>query len=155
MKKIHFPTMESFTTMVIVLFLLSSCGGEDPKPTEQDKVKALLTSDGGKWSPASANLWVTVEGIDVSELFTGFTLTFTSKGYTTTGTTPVWPRTDSWKFKDKTETEFLIRNSDGKEITIEAIDETNLRITLEWDENTYEGARTKSLAGKHVFILSK
>ena len=142
-----------------ILFLCLACGGSnsdpdpEPEPTPQQKTTALLTGGTGKWNPATLSNWVTVEGVNAVELFKDFTITFTATGYTTTGTTPVWPRSGTWRFKDQSST-VLIRESDNKEVTIESINEITLRITLTWDETTY-GGKTTSLGGKHEFNLTK
>jgi len=142
---------------ILILLLVTSCKKkkeEDPVPqTEKEKVTALLTSDGGRWKPAALSNWVMVEGINVSDLFKNFTITFTASGYTTSGTSPVWPRSGTWQFKDDAAKVF-IRDSDKKEVTIESISETTLRITLVWDQTTY-GGRGQSTKGKHEFNLIK
>jgi hypothetical protein len=125
----------------------------EPTPTEAEKVTTLLTATGGKWNPAPLANWVMVEGVNVSDLFKDFTISFTATGFTTSGTTPVWPRTDTWHFKDET-AKILIRDSDKKEVTIESVNATTLRITLTWDKTTY-GGRTTSISGKHEFNLTK
>jgi hypothetical protein len=144
-----------YTTCAFALLLTVSvsCKKDDPQLTEPERVTALLTSNGGKWNPSALSNWVMVEGINVTELFKDFTISFTATGYTTTGTTPVWPRSGTWHFKDET-AKILIRDSDNKEVSIENIDETTLRITLTWDQNTY-GGRTSSISGKHEFNLTK
>jgi hypothetical protein len=143
---------------VMLLCLVSSCkkDNEDPapEPTEAEKITTLLTAKGGKWNPSpSLTNWVMVEGVNVSELFKDFSISFTSTGYTTTGTTPVWARSGTWHFKD-TSSKIFIRDSDNKEVTIESISETTLRITLTWDQTTY-GGRQQSISGKHEFNLTK
>ena len=130
---------------------------KDPEPTPveptlKEKATTLMTANGGKWNPAAVTNWVMVEGVNVSDLFKNFTITFTATGYTTTGTSPVWPRVDTWHFKDDNATSF-IRDSDGKEVTIKVTD-TTLEISLTWDQTLYDG-RTKSVAGRHVFTLTK
>lgn len=143
--------------LIVAIAVLGACGGSDPEPepepTEQEKVTALLTGGTGKWNPAAVSNWVTVDGVNASELFENFTITFTATGYTTTGTTPVWPRNGTWKFKDANAT-VLIRESDNKEVTIQSVNETTLRISLVWDETTY-GGRNTSIGGTHEFTLSK
>jgi hypothetical protein len=151
--------MLCLTALIVFLSLtLNGCGGDPPGPTELEKYTTLLT--GGKWSPSSATNWVIVNGVDVSELFKDFTITFTATGYTTTGTTPVWPRTDTWKFKTEASVKtgvanIVIRNSDGSEITIESLDEKAMKVTLLWNKETTEGGRTTSIIGKHEFTFSK
>lgn len=142
--------------VLVVSFTFIQCGGSDPKPvpTEKERVTALLTSNGGKWSPSSSG--ITVDGVDVTQdLFKDFSITFSANTFTTTGTTPVWLRNDTWSFKDETATVF-IRGQDGKEVTINSISETQLKMTLEWDQTTTaEDGRKRSLQGTHEFILNK
>lgn len=145
----------SYSLFFFALLLLNGCGGSDPAPelTPREKATQLLTSGTGKWNPAPLTNWVMVEGVNVSELFKDFTISFTATGYTTTGTTPVWPRSGTWTFKDDA-AKIFIRDSDKKEVTIETLDEKTLRITLTWDLTTY-GGRTQAIAGKHEFNLTK
>jgi hypothetical protein len=156
--KIFLLLLASIITFVLIT--LPGCGSKttDPEPTELEKYKTLLT--GGKWSPSSATNWVIVNGVDVSELFKDFTISFTETGYTTTGTTPVWPRTDTWKFKTEASVKqgvanIVIRNSDGSEITIESLDEKSMKVTLFWNQETTDPGRTSSVEGKHEFTFSK
>lgn len=137
---------------IAVLLAISGCGGDEP--TKNEKVTKLLTAKGGTWS-AAGNSAVTIDGVEVGdELFPGFSITFTDGSFTTTGTSPVWLRQDTWSFKDKS-ANVIIRGQDGKEITISSITKTDLTLTLSWDETTYEGGRKRSLAGTHTFVLRK
>lgn len=142
---------------VLALALFSACGGSDPKPTptEAEKVTAMLTGNGtATWKPA-ATAGVLVDGVDVTtDLFSGFSITFQEKTFTTTGTSPVWLRQDTWTFKDES-AKVIIRGQDNKEITITEISETQLKLTLEWTQTTHSGGRAGSLKGKHEFILNK
>src|SRR5687768_4736081 len=133
--------------IVAILFLLPSCKKDDAKPSQEQRVTTLLTKGTGKWTP-SASAGVTVEGLDVTEdLFKDFTITFTSDKFFTTGTTPVFLREDTWRFKDDTAT-IILRGQDDKEITVTAVSENELQLSLEWDQTTYEeGGRTRSIPG--------
>lgn len=137
-----------------IALIASACRGDDPTPlTQTQKVTQTLTSGGGKWTP-STSAGVTVDGVDVTdELFAGFTITFLDGTYTTTGTSPVWPAEDTWRFKDETAT-IIIRGVDQKEVTISGISASQLKLGLEWSETTY-GGRKSSLKGKHEFNLNK
>jgi len=144
--------------MALIVVIGSSCKKKDkevpePELTAVEKATALLTADGGKWNPAPLGDWVTVEGVNVTDLFKDFSITFTATGYTTSGTSPVWARTDTWSFKDDTATT-MIRKSDSKEVTVD-VTETTLKLTVTWDQTTYEGGRTQSINGKHEFNLVK
>jgi hypothetical protein len=134
-------------------FLFAGCGGGD-EPTKQEKVTKLLTQNGGKWQPSIAANSITLEGTDVEdELFPDFEITFTKTQISTLGTSPVWPVSDTWTFKDKN-ADVIIRGSDDREITIVSISSTQLTIEMEWDQTTY-GGRTKSLPGLYEFVLTK
>lgn len=135
------------------------CGSDDdPKtqePTEKEKVTELLVAGGQSWQPSSSSR-ITVEGVDVTdEYFEGFSIKFGTNTFTTTGTTPVWLRSDTWEFTDDNATAF-IRGQDEKVVTITNISESELNLTLEWDSTTYaEGGRIRSTPGTYVFTLSK
>lgn len=137
---------------VIILFSLAGCKKDDPGPTKVQEVTALLTSAASGWQPAS----VTVDGVEVrDDLFSGFSITFSENTLTTTGTTPVWKRQDTWTFKDEN-ANVIIRGSDGKEVAIKSISESELKLTLEWDETTtIEEGRQHALKGTHEFTLQK
>jgi hypothetical protein len=144
--------------LFVVTVVFTACGGgsDDPKPidkTEKEKNTELLVASGGSWTAASSG--ITVGGVDVTaDLFKDFSIKFTDTQFTTTGTTPVFLRTDTWHFKDET-AKVIIRGQDNKEMTIESISATQLKLSLQWDETTYEGGRKKSIPGTYVFTLTK
>ena len=141
--------------VLIIAAIFFSCGGSDPEPkvTESQKVTRMLTAGGGRWTlPASGG--VTVDGVDVTDdLFPGFSITFGDQTLTTTGTSPVWLRQDTWRFKDET-AKIFIRGQDDREVTITEISDSQLTLTLEWPAST-TGGRQGSLKGKHEFTLNK
>jgi hypothetical protein len=146
------------TSLVVVTTLstITSCD-DGPTPTKVEKATKLLTQNGGTWSPSSAS--ITMDGIDVTtEFFDGFTMTFTEEGtVTTTGTSPMWLREDTWSFKDATASVF-VRGQDDAEITIVELTKSSFVFTMEWDQTTYEeddGGRKRSLPGTYEFKLSK
>jgi hypothetical protein len=146
----------TFATAICGLVLITSCKSDEPSLTQQQRVTKMLTDNGGKWTlPAVAG--VTVDGLDVTQdLFPGFSITFGEGTLSSTGTTPVWLRQDTWTFKDESATSIL-RAQDGKEITISEITNDHLILTLEWDRETFddEGGRAKSIKGTYQFALDK
>lgn len=143
------------------ILLLTNCGDEGPgtpPKTESELRAAILAGGSGTWTPPSGSP-VTVNDVAVPELFQGFTIKFTSTGtggtYTTTGTTPVWPRSGTWTFIGDDGLKF--KREDNLEVTITDITETSLKLSLEWASTTFEDptGRSKSLAGTTVFTLSK
>jgi hypothetical protein len=152
------PRILAFVCLISVCFTLVNCG-DDPKPevvpTEAERVTEILQASGASWSPA-ASAGITVDGVDVTEdLFPGFAISFGANTFTTTGTTPVWLRSDTWAFTDETATAFT-RGQDGKTVTISILSETQLKLTLEWDQTTYEdGGRIRSIPGTYQFVLNR
>ena len=148
-----------FMRLVVVfilfsLFFLEGCKDPAIEPTEQERVTALLTGGTGKWVPKGGGS-ITTQGIDVTaDLFKDFTIRFTTNQIFTTGTTPVWLRQDTWKFKG-TAADVIIRGQDDQEIMIQNISATELVLTVVWNETTFEGGRKRSLQGEYEFVLSK
>ena len=148
-----FTRITSALSLVALVFIMS-CKSDEPTLTPEQRVTKILTDNGGKWSlPAVAG--VTVDGLDVTQdLFKNFSITFGEGTLTTTGTTPVWLRQDTWSFKDESAT-VIIRGQDGKEVTISEITDDQLILTLAWDKETFEGGRVKSIKGTYQFALEK
>ncbi len=140
--------------ILLLLTTLTACKDDPepppaPEPTEAEKVTNILTGGTGRWPLTS----VVVEGENAAELFKDFSITFTSTAFTTTGTTPVWPRNGTWSFTDATATKF--KRNDNVEVTIESISDTQLKLTLFWEQERVEPGRTTALRGRHEFVLSK
>jgi hypothetical protein len=144
----------TFAISILALGLVMSCKPDEPTLTAEQRVTKMLTENGGQWSlPSVAG--VTVDGLDVTQdLFKNFSMTFGEGTLSTTGTTPVWLRQDTWSFKDESAT-VIIRGQDNKEITISEITEDQLILTMEWEYETFEGGRMKSIKGTHQFALEK
>jgi len=148
----------SLSVLVVTIVSFASCGGggKDPEPiveTQKEKVTKMLQASGGTWSPSSSG--ITVDNADASSLFQGFTIKFGDGTLTTTGTTPVWLRNDTWSFKDDN-ANVIIRGQDNKEVSIESVSDTQLKLKLQWDQYTYEdGGRKKSIPGNYEFTLTK
>lgn len=151
--RIAFIRTASVAAIVVVGFLMS-CKPDEPTLTPEQRVTKMLTDNGGTWSlPSVAG--VTVDGMDVTQdLFKGFSITFGDGTLTTTGTSPVWLRQDTWSYKDESAT-VIIRAQDNKEITISEITADQLILTLEWEHETFEGGRAKSIKGIYQFALEK
>lgn len=139
---------------LVIVALITSCKSDEPTLSEDQRVTKMLTDNGGQWTlPAVAG--VTVDGLDVTQdLFKDFSITFGEGTLTTTGTTPVWLRQDTWSFKDQSAT-VIIRGQDNKEVTISEITADQLILTLQWDQETFEGGRVKSIKGTYQFALQK
>ncbi|WP_127123412.1 hypothetical protein [Chryseotalea sanaruensis] len=145
--------------LFVLLLILAFACKDDPSvtpPTEAELRTEILTAGNGTWNiPASDGVLLGegVNTIDIGELFQNFSITFTTTGYTTTGTTPVWARSGTWSFVDNSGTKF--RRNDNIEVTIVDISANTVKLTLQWNETTYEDGRNKSLAGLHTFTFNK
>lgn len=141
--------------MIAAVLTFSNCGSDPVEITEEQRVTNLLTQGTSAWAPPAQG-GVVVGTVDVTtDLFAGFNIKFSAdKTFTTAGTSPVFQRNDTWSFKQGSTT-VLIRGSDGKEMTITKVDEDELVFTIEWDQTTTEGGRSKSIEGTHTFTLGK
>jgi hypothetical protein len=144
-KKYSFVIAAIVAIQLAALFFISSCKPDEPTAQEVNRKKLMS----GTWRVAE----VKVDGVNQTSLFTGMTLQFTKDQYTSTNGDPVWPASGTWEFEDAKAT--MISRDDGIFITIEAITNSELVLSLTWDENTYSGGRQKSIAGPHVFKFTK
>jgi len=95
---------------------------------------------------------VMVDGVS-STFFTGMNLTFTNTNYSSTNATPVWPVSGNWSFTNDAAKAF--KRSDGVEVTIDAISETSLALSLNWNKTTLGSGRSESIRGKYIFTFRK
>lgn len=137
---------KKFGLLIIVLSTTFSCG-EDAPLKEEQRITNLLSVD--NWAVNR----VQVDGQDKSNLFVDFSLRFNKdKTYTTTGTTPVWPRSGTWNFKDVNNPITIVRE-DGLEVLINSLTESKLELELVWEKTTISGGKEMSVRGRHVFAL--
>lgn len=145
MKKIVFNILVIGLISLYGVFFLAGCD-QSPSLTEAEKAIALLKS--ATWKINT----VTVDGaLGIS--FKNMTLSFTSSTYSTANGSVVWPASGSWTFSDATGK--VIKRDDGVDVTVEAISETALILSLTWSKTTLGKGRNQSITGKHVFIFSK
>jgi hypothetical protein len=133
-----------FFCLPIFIVLIGCNGGEDDNKIKKNK--KILTS--GTWKVSD----VQVNGTNQNALFSGFTITFAEATYTSTNGDPVWPATDTWSMQNETT---ITRGSDGVNIFIQQISESALKLELIWNKTTYGPGRSQSVAGQHVFTLTK
>jgi len=144
-----FSKLVFFVALVGGLLFVSGCKGksEDPKPSKQDEVQAILIS--GNWRIQT----VTVDGVDETDVYEGLTLRFTATNYTSTNGLPVWPASGTWVFTSDAATAF--ERNDGMLVEILEATPTSLKLGLAWDETTIGSGRASSVEGDHVFSFVK
>lgn len=134
-------------SIAIVLFAALSISSCNDEPTVAEKVEGMLVSVA--WSKPI----VTVDGIDQSNLYQAFTITFTKTNYTTSGGSPLWPSTGTWTFKDESAKALLLDGT--REVQINEITGTNLELAVQNNNTTFKSGRVNSIIGKNIFRLSK
>jgi hypothetical protein len=137
----------AISALAFSVLTFTSCSNNDPAPTDIEIVTDQITS--GPWKVKS----VTVDGTDQTNLFTSFTLQVSPAAFTTTHGGVVWPASGSWDFTDASATK--IKRTDGIEMTIESISESELILSFTWSTTTYGGGRISSISGLHRFDLIK
>jgi hypothetical protein len=139
-------TLAGFFT--IAIFILTSCGNsDDPKPSAEQNVKALLTA-----SPWKMNS-VIVDNSDQTALYQDLVLNFGNTVFNSVNGGAVWPQDGSWNFTDTNATAIL--RNDGVVVTIMEIDATTLKLKLPWAKTTIGSGRNTSVSGEHVFTFVK
>jgi hypothetical protein len=129
-----------YTTVTV-----TSCKDDDPSATETN-LKRLTAHH---WQLTK----VTVDGIDKTSLFIGFTLQWNKdNSFAVIDGGAMWPPTGTWSFTDGTaQTLFVsLSNSADAEVTIETLNDTNLIIS-HWDETTLGQGRVRSVEGDYLF----
>jgi hypothetical protein len=135
--------------LALTTLTFQGCGkkGGDPAPTEIEKATKQLNS--GTWKVQS----VKIDDVDHTVLFTGFTLQFTPTTFTTTNGGEVWPASGNWTFTDASAKK--ITRSDDVEVTLDAISESQLVLSLKWESTSFGSGRSTSLSGVHKFTFTK
>ena len=142
----------------VTLFLigLSSCGGggggnnnNNQQPEDPQVVaKSKLTSS--TWVLSL----VTRDDQNVNSDFIGFTMTFTSTGYSVENGGTALPGTGSWAFDGTSST--TIKLDGNLSVAIEFTNnDNNLRLTFTIPETDYSLGRIQKLQGTYVFDLVK
>lgn len=135
----------SFIVGISSVMLISSCDGDDNPSAQEAQLKKLTAKT---WKIQS----VKIDGVDHTQLFQSMTLTISKSSFTTTNGGQVWPASGTWEFADEQGT--TITRGDNITITIEAASESELRLSLQWNETTFGPGREKSISGTHVFSFN-
>jgi hypothetical protein len=132
--------------ILLTTLTVTSCKDDDPSAAETN-LKRLTAHH---WQLTK----VTVNGVDKTSLFIGFILQWNKdNSFTVIDGGAMWPSTGTWSFTDgSAQTLFVsLSNSADAEVTIETLDDTNLVISLHWDETTLGQGRVRSVEGEYLF----
>jgi hypothetical protein len=152
--------MKTFNTSnLYVGFLLAltismmSCSKSTPLSPQDQTKNLLIGSPGSSSTPATWTLQSeSVDGVDQSTMFKGFTITFTQTGFTTTNGGGIWPASGTWSFQG-TSTTTITRN-DGTNVQIQ-VSSSSLVMTITWTITTFGPGRTESTKGVNIFTMIK
>src|SRR6267154_4138327 len=137
---------------ILISILLISCGkGSTPQPASpQDQTKTLLTAAtaAAPWKIQSSS----VDGVDQTPLFKGFSIAFTATSFVTTNGGGIWPASGTWSFQG-TSTTTITRN-DGSVVEIQ-VTTSSLTMTINWTTTTLGSGRIASTKGTNVFTMTK
>ena len=135
------------TFLVMAMAMLNGCKKDDP-PSVQETVTTQLTSAAAWQSPV-----VTVDGVDKSDVYKDFSITFGKNTYTTQSGSPIWKASGTWAFANAEATKMKL---DGvTEVEINSISADLLELTIQWNQDTFEPGRINSVKGKNKFKLKK
>ena len=126
-----------------MLVFTFSCKKKAPEPDEK-------TIQQGKLSATWSVNEVENDGSDVTDQFTGFTLTINQLNYSTQNGGNPWPSSGTYDFKGTDL--FTLLRSDGTEIKIEELTSTTLVLSFNY---TSVNGRTLGVTGDFTFSLTK
>lgn len=129
----------------LLALLAFSCKQDPASLMQTELVRQKLTSK--TWTVNT----VIVNGLDQTSKFTGFSISFTNTGFTTTNGNVVWPSSGTWAFANDAASSIV--RGDGVEVLINQIDNSVLELEFIWDTTTYGGGRIHSIQGQHIFNL--
>ena len=132
---------------ISLLLFIMNCGGDDPSEpdqTPQEIAEALFT---GTWNLNAGS--ITLDGVDVTDDYLGFTLNVMVGTYSTTNAGELFPASGTWSWVGTSDAQ--VTTGSGKEITLSTLSETNLVIQfLKTNANARVG-----IPGLYVINLSK
>jgi hypothetical protein len=134
-------------SLLCLLLVMASCGGDEPSQPETERIRELLTN--GLWSIQS----VRVDNTDQTTLYQNLSLAFSDGNFTAIAGGTVWPTSGTWSFTDDTAKTIL--RSDGVTITLEELTSDRLVLNLDWDVTTIGAGKSESIQGAHVFTFTK
>lgn len=137
-------TIQQVLFVAATVSLIIACKGDDPTPLteEQQTLKELAKT----WRLTTAS----VDGEDVAEWFNGLEVSFTeSKSFTVQNAVPpIWIASGSFQLQ-KSGSFYLIKRSDGIDLTIASLSDAAVTITMSYTAPT--GARIESISGLYTY----
>ena len=142
-EKLLFKSTYYMLIIAMVAFTFS-CKKKTPEPDQK-------TIQLGKLSASWSLTQVMNDNLDVTDQYTGFTLTIDQLTYTTQQGGNPWPSSGTYDFKGD-DLSVLVRN-DGAELTIDEL--TSSTLILSFNYTSLSGGRTAGVTGDFTFSLTK
>ena len=148
--KMAYSLLIIYIVTMIVLILTVGCSSKVQPSVEDMQLQKML----GTWKPSS----VQVDGTDISDQYTDFTITFFKSGNSKemVATNPghaFYAGTDVWVFATSSQASKIIRSSDGIEMSVK-VDQTNLQLVFNVPQPS-TGGRVSGMSGNFTFNLVK
>lgn len=121
-----------------ILIIITSCkgGGSDdtPTPSDQELAQTILETT---WEVGSTGS-IIVDNTNVTDRYSGFTLTIEDGTYTTTNAGDLFPASGTWEWVG--ESDDMVITGSGKEITITELTEAQFSFRfLKTEQNAVAG----------------
>jgi hypothetical protein len=145
--KMAYPLLIIYMTVMIAAITIVACSSHSVSVEDQQMQKLQ-----GTWKASS----VQVDGTDITDQYTDFTITFFKSGSTKemVATNPgyaFYAGTDVWDFAASSKATKIIRSSDGIEMNVQ-VTQSNLTLTFNVPV-TSAGGRVSGMSGNFTFNL--
>lgn len=137
-------------TMAVLIFTVGCSGSKVQPSIEDQQLQKML----GTWKTST----VQVDGTDITDQYTDFTITFFKNGNTNEmiATNPgyaFYAGADVWVFATSSQASKIIRSSDGIEMSVQ-VDQSNLTLLFNVPQASI-GGRVAGMSGNFTFQLVK
>ena len=131
----------------LVAMIITSCGGNDDTPslTPQEIAEALLETS---WTLNNGGS-ITLDAVEVSDRYDGFTLTIGDGTYTTVNAGELFPASGTWQWVGTTDNQ--VTTGSGKAITITSLTEN--RFVFSFIKNNQNAAA--GIPGNYLITLTR
>jgi hypothetical protein len=124
--------------LIAIVLIAELAGCKKNAPTQLQVHTGMLTSH--SWNLQSLQ----VDNIDKTSLYPGT--------YTALKGAPVWSASGAWSFIDDGKT---IKRDDQIEVSVDQISDTQLVLSLNWNQTMFAGGKVGSVSGRHVYSFVK
>lgn len=140
--------LELILLIVVIIAILSSCGGKDDEPEMPSAQDLAFEKLSGAWTLDNGGS-INLDGANVSANYAGFALSFTNGSFSTTNAGDLFPATGTWEWVGESTNQ--IRTGRGKLVTISNLTTSNFQFS-------FTKSATNSAAGiegNYAIVLNK